>query len=60
VKNKSIKFNPEFAKLNIYFMFYNIIPFSDLDGTKIFFVNRTVWSISVIIILAATIIATMA
>ena len=51
---------PEFAKLNIYFMFYNIIPFSDLDGTKIFFVNRTVWSISVIIILAATIIATMA
>jgi len=41
-------------------MFYNIIPFSDLDGTKIFFVNRTVWSISAIIILAATIIATMA
>jgi hypothetical protein len=50
----------EFAKLSIYFMFYNIIPFSDLDGTKIYFADSKLWIISAIIILSATIIAVMA
>jgi hypothetical protein len=49
-----------FAKLSIYFMLYNIIPLSDLDGNKILFANRTLWIASAIIILAATIITIIA
>ncbi|MEK6819666.1 MAG: hypothetical protein AABY03_00520 [Nanoarchaeota archaeon] len=33
-----------FAKLNIYYAFFNIIPLSDLDGNKIFFGNIVLWS----------------
>ncbi len=33
-----------FAKLNIWFAFFNMIPISDLDGNKIFFGNLVVWS----------------
>ncbi len=35
---------PEFAKLTIYYAFFNIIPFSDLDGNKIFFGSMILWS----------------
>jgi len=35
---------PTFARLSIYFAFFNIIPFSDLDGNKIFFGNIVLWS----------------
>ena len=35
---------PTFARLNIFFAFYNILPFSDLDGNKIFFGNMVLWS----------------
>ena len=35
---------PTFAKLSIFFAFYSIIPFSDLDGSKIFFGNIVLWS----------------
>ena len=35
---------PTFAKLSIFFAFYSIIPFSDLDGNKIFFGNIVLWS----------------
>jgi len=35
---------PTFARLNIYFAFFNMIPFSDLDGNKIFFGNIVLWS----------------
>lgn len=34
----------EFAKLNIYFAFFNLLPLSDLDGNKIFFANPVWWS----------------
>jgi len=33
-----------FAKLNIYYAFFNILPLSDLDGNKIFFGNIVLWS----------------
>lgn len=35
---------PLFAKLNIYYAFFNMIPISDLDGNKIFFGNLVLWS----------------
>lgn len=34
----------EFAELNIYYAFFNMIPFSDLDGNKIFFGSMILWS----------------
>ncbi|PIO07161.1 hypothetical protein COU59_03830 [Candidatus Pacearchaeota archaeon CG10_big_fil_rev_8_21_14_0_10_34_12] len=33
-----------FAKLNIYYAFFNVLPLSDLDGNKIFFGNIILWS----------------
>lgn len=35
---------PDFARLNIYYAFFNMIPLSDLDGNKIFFGNLVLWS----------------
>jgi len=35
---------PLFARLNIYYAFFNILPISDLDGNKIFFGNLGLWS----------------
>ncbi|MEM4325769.1 MAG: hypothetical protein QXU40_00515 [Candidatus Pacearchaeota archaeon] len=40
----------EFSRLNIYFAFFNLIPFSDLDGNKIFFGNFVLWCFLVAII----------
>lgn len=34
----------DFAKLNIYYAFFNMIPVSDLDGNKIFFGSFVLWS----------------
>ncbi len=34
---------PLFAKLNIYYAFFNMIPISNLDGNKIFFGNLVLW-----------------
>jgi len=34
---------PLFAKLNIYYAFFNMIPVSNLDGNKIFFGNIILW-----------------
>ena len=34
---------PEFAKLNIYYAFFNVIPLSNLDGSKILFGNVVLW-----------------
>ena len=42
---------PTFARLNIYFSFFNMIPFSDLDGNKIFFGNIVLWSFLAVIVL---------
>lgn len=41
----------EFAKLNIYFAFFNLLPISDLDGNKIFFANPVWWSFLAAIVL---------
>lgn len=34
---------PMFARLNIYYAFFNMLPISDLDGNKIFFGNLAMW-----------------
>ena len=33
----------EFSRLSLYFAMFNMIPFSDLDGAKIFFGNMVLW-----------------
>ncbi|OGI12745.1 hypothetical protein A3K64_00710 [Candidatus Micrarchaeota archaeon RBG_16_36_9] len=35
---------PLFARLNIYYAFFNILPISELDGNKIFFGSLLLWS----------------
>lgn len=35
---------PDFARLNIYFAFFNMLPLSNLDGNKIFFGSVVLWS----------------
>jgi len=35
---------PGFARLNVFFSFYSLLPISDLDGNKIFFGNIVLWS----------------
>jgi len=34
---------PLFAKLNIYYALFNLIPISELDGNKIFFGSFVLW-----------------
>ncbi len=34
----------EFARINIWFAFFNMLPLSDLDGNKIFFGSIILWS----------------
>jgi Zn-dependent protease len=41
----------EFARLNIYYAFFNMIPLSSLDGNKIFFGSLLIWSFLISIIL---------
>jgi Zn-dependent protease len=40
-----------FAQLNIFFVFFNMIPISDLDGNKIFFGNIVLWSFLAVVTL---------
>lgn len=42
---------PEFARISIYYSFFNILPISDLDGNKIFFGSFVTWSLLVSLIL---------
>jgi len=35
---------PLFARLNMYYAFFNILPISELDGNKIFFGSKIMWS----------------
>ena len=42
---------PLFAKLNIYYAFFNMIPISNLDGNKIFFGNLVLWMFLAVITL---------
>lgn len=44
----------EFAKINVYYAFYNIIPLSELDGNKIFFGNLLIWVLLAIITIIGT------
>jgi Zn-dependent protease len=44
-------FGMVFAKFNIWFAFFNMIPISNLDGNKIFFGNIILWSFLAIITL---------
>jgi Zn-dependent protease len=41
----------EFARLNIYYAFFNMIPLSKLDGNRIFFGSLLLWSFLASIIL---------
>jgi len=41
----------EFAKLNIYYAFFNLIPLSELDGNKILFGSIVLWSFLVALVL---------
>jgi hypothetical protein len=41
----------EFARLNIYFAAFNLIPISDLDGNKVFFGSLILWSFLAILAL---------
>ena len=43
----------EFARLNIWFAFFNILPISDLDGSKIFFGDLVLWSLITSIVIIA-------
>ena len=43
----------DFAALNVYYAFFNILPISDLDGNKIFFGNLVLWSFLATITLMA-------
>ena len=42
-----------FTRLSIYYAFFNIIPVSDLDGNKMFFGNKIIWSLMSAIVLIA-------
>lgn len=42
---------PDFARLNLMYAFWNLIPISELDGNKILFANKFFWSILGIITL---------
>lgn len=44
---------PDFARLNIYYAFFNMIPVGNLDGNKIFFGNLVLWSFLAAITLIA-------
>ena len=46
---------PEFVRLNIYYAAFNMIPISDLDGNKIFFGSKVLWSFLASIVLIALI-----
>ncbi len=41
----------DFAKLNIYYAFFNMLPVSNLDGNKIFFGSLVLWSFLASIVL---------
>lgn len=42
---------PEFTRLSIFYVFFNMIPLSNLDGNKIFFGNIVLWSFLAAIVL---------
>lgn len=49
--------SPELAKINLSFALYNLIPLSNLDGSKIFFGGKILWVFLATITAIATFIA---
>lgn len=45
------------ARMAIYYSFWNMIPFSDLDGTQIFFGGRVLWTVLAVIVMIFTLYA---
>jgi hypothetical protein len=45
-----------FAKLNIYYAAWSLAPLGNLDGTKLFFANKSIWIITAIVTAIVTII----
>ena len=43
----------DFAKLSIFFAFFNMLPISNLDGNKIFFGNIVMWSFLAVVVLVS-------
>ena len=43
----------EFARINLYYAFFNMLPISDLDGNKIFFGSFLGWAVLATIVLIA-------
>jgi hypothetical protein len=50
----------EFAVLNLLFAFFNVLPFSELNGTKILFGSRMLWIFSIILIVTMLILIVIA
>jgi len=48
---------PLFARLNVYYAFFNMLPISELDGNKIFFGNLLFWSFLASLVLIGMIFA---
>ena len=44
-----------FAMMNLFFAFFNMIPFSTLDGIKVFFGSRMLWLFSMVFIISSII-----
>ncbi len=44
---------PLFARLNIYYAFYNLLPIGSLDGNKLFFGSLPLWSFLAVLVLIA-------
>ena len=47
----------EFSKLSIFYVFFNMLPISNLDGNKIFFGNLILWSFLASIVLIGMLLA---
>ncbi len=45
------------SKMSIYYIFWNLLPISKLDGTQIFFGSRILWAVLATITLIATMMA---
>ena len=43
----------DFARFSVYFAFFNMLPFSDLDGNKIFFGSMVLWAFLAALVLIA-------
>jgi hypothetical protein len=47
----------EFARISLYYSFFNMIPLSDLDGNKVFFGSLILWSFLATLVLLGVVLA---